>query len=415
MPALYFLSLKPSPIPRESYLRLMPLHIWLGRLLVIISTAHGVLYLVYFFKMGKQQNILHFANFAGVVITAGFVLTLLVSFYFIRHRNHELFYKTHLAFSWLCLPLLAYHARPRVWAVTILLLVCIGGQLFQRHGFGQESRLQIQKISRHTIVVSLPRKLFPKYFEPGSHIRLSPTRESAPVWFLSASHPYTIASLSADEDTVQLVVKPSRRFKLEEDREYIVHGPYPSLSYDFFVNMYKADKPLRRTVIIAGGVGISFAAPIAKTLIKMNERVKIIWAVRSKADLGLIKILGLEDADVFVSSNANDQSQDPFLQPVELQDTLPSSGFDAADPQYVGEPISDELGNEATEFGLKEGIKVTYGRLNIETELKEFKALADVDSGGMWVISCGSRRLVSECSKWGRRLGATVHEEVYDI
>lgn len=411
MPALIFLSLKPCPIPRESYLRLMPLHIWLGRVLVVISTIHGGLYVIYFIINGKQQKIIQLNNFAGVVLTVGFVLTLFVSFYIIRHRNHDLFYRTHLLFSWACIPLIAYHARPRVWTIISLLMSFIGGQLIQRYGSGQECRAQVHQIGNMQLVC-LPRKQFPKYFEPGSHVRLSPSRTNSRFWFISASHPYTIASLSTDDSTVQLVVKPTKRFKFEEDREFIVHGPYPSLSYDFFVDMYKSKKPLRRTVIVAGGAGISFAAPIANTLRKMNERVKILWSVRSKSDAMLLKIIRLDDVEVFVSADT-DALEDHFLPTMELQE-ISSNGMLGLDrPKFANDGGFDVL-EDTSDLLRKERVNLHIGRMDVETELKNFKASTNIDDG-MWVISCGGRHLVSECSKWGHKLGAIVHEEIYDV
>ncbi|KAK9461190.1 uncharacterized protein V1516DRAFT_651229 [Lipomyces oligophaga] len=411
MPVLVFLSLKPSPIPRESYLRLLPLHIWLGRILFVLGTAHGVLYLVYFAKTGHPKKILHPPHFLGVLLMAGFLLTFLTSFYIIRKYNHELFFRSHIALSWIYIPLLAYHSSPRAWIIVALLMLFGGAQLFQRFGYSQDCRVEVNRISSSLLLVTLPRNLFPKYFEAGSHVRFSPTRQDSSWWFLAASHPYTIASLCGDDDTVRLVVAPSKRFKFENDGHYLVHGPYASLSYDFFVDMYKSEKTLRRTLIIAGGAGISFAIPIARTLRKMNENVKVIWTIRSQKDIQILRILNFEDINVFVSTNEEAES---LLESTEFADSSIAVGNDI--PQLELQTAKATL-DEQVEPDQNRLIHLNQRRLDIEKEVQDFLATLRVESAdsNMWLISCGGRNLVSQCSKVGRKFGAIVHEEVYDV
>ncbi|KAK9465958.1 hypothetical protein V1512DRAFT_265132 [Lipomyces arxii] len=423
LPGLLFLSLKPSPIPRESYLRLLPFHIWLGRILIAFATAHGILYVNYYFQISNLKKILQFDNFLGVILLSAFLLTFVVSFHFIRSRNHELFFRTHYLFTWVTVILVAIHARPRIYLIATILLILLGGQLCYRYGYGKIFRPRVNQISPTTQMVTLPRSLFPKYFPPGAHVRLSPVSGWSRFWWFAASHPYTIANLASDEEGVRLIVKPTLRFRISDEYEYMVNGPFASLGYDFFMNMYKNDHR-RMTVVVTGGVGISFAVPIVTTLRKMNEQVKLLWAIRSLDDLLLLEIFNLTDVDVFFTKGESPDIDEEFtFDSGDVSDgestTKGGVPLTYADASVGSSLITDQdmefAGDKA--FVQERNIRINKKRLNIESELKEYRKTVDnVDGGcGMWLICCGSRSLVGECSKWGRKLGATVHEELYDI
>ncbi|KAK9491284.1 hypothetical protein V1508DRAFT_374299 [Lipomyces doorenjongii] len=427
MPSLYFLSLRPSPIPRESYLRLLPLHIWLARIIVLLSTLHGVLYINYWAQVGKLAQFFEWVNLLGVLAATSFLLALVVSISYFRNHNHELFYKTHYVFAWACVPILAYHARPKIWLILFYLVAFLVGQFVQRHFLGKYVRLGVRRISTHTQIITLPRNLFPKYFSPGAHVRIAPTRLMSPFWFIAASHPYTIASLASDEESVRLIVKPGKKFHLEDNDQYIIYGPYPSPTYEFFVDMNQNPQTSRRIAVISGGVGISFAAPIVTSLRRINAKVKLLWATRTKKDLILLKILGLEDVDVFISPEGVAEIDDTFLLQEICDTQLGDSsggnslhGVDDASTDLSSSHNSEfEFAGDGEDFIKQGNINLNYERMNIEKELRAFRDNVDAVSGiewpGMWVISCGSRKLVSECSKWGKKFGAKVYEELYEI
>ncbi|KAK9323177.1 hypothetical protein V1517DRAFT_367121 [Lipomyces orientalis] len=422
MPALYFLSLRPSPIPRESYLRLLPLHIWLARIIIFLSTLHGVLYISYWAQVGNLAKIFEWTNLLGVLVALGFSLTLIVSLRTFRRRNHELFFKTHYLFAWACVPILAYHAQPQIWLIVFYLALFLVGQLAQRHVFFQVVTLSVRHISPRMDVVTLPRNLFPKYFSPGAHVRIAPTHRMSRLWFLAASHPYTIASLASDEESVRLIVKPGKRFQLSDDDKCIIYGPYPSVIYDEFADREQTAQRSRRIVVITGGVGISFAAPIVTSLRRTRSNVKLLWAVRSKEDINLLKILGLGDVDVFISPEAVSEIEDTFLPETgELSDGKSLSTFEEESVELSSNLSNEDLHyvSSSNNFIKHRNINVIYKRMNIEEELRAFRDSFDAglgsDSSSMYVISCGSRKLVSECSRWGKKLGAKVIEELYEI
>ncbi|KAK9369789.1 hypothetical protein V1509DRAFT_619123 [Lipomyces kononenkoae] len=427
LPALYFLSLRPSPIPRESYLHLLPMHIWLARIIVLLSMLHGILYINYWAQVGNFTKFFELATLFGVLVATSLLLTVVVSLKYFRSRNHELFYRTHYVFAWVCVPVLAYHARPSIWWIVLCLAVFLVGQFIHRHFFGHYVRLGVRRISTHTQVVTLPRNIFPKYFSPGAHVRVGPTGLMSRFWFIAASHPYTIASLASDGDSVRLIVKSGKRFKFEDGDQCVIHGPYSSVTYANFIDMTQNSQSPQRIVIIAGGVGISFAAPLVASLRRTNVNVKLLWATRTKEDLILLKILGLDDMTVFISLEGVAGIDDTFLLQ-EIGDTdieLRSAGetkhdvedepFDLAS-SYSGE---FEFVGDGTDFFKQKNIKLNYKRMNIEKELRTFKDEIEIELGiehrSISVISCGSRGLVSECSKWGLKLGAEVFEELYEI
>ncbi|KAK9477198.1 hypothetical protein V1514DRAFT_334486 [Lipomyces japonicus] len=379
LPFLILLALKPSILPDSYYLRLLPFHVWLGRIFIGFSTFHGILYLNYFYRVGKFFKAFQLLNFFGIIATASFFFTLIVSLHYFRSCIYETFYRCHLILSWISIIIIGFHARPSMWFVVGVTLVLMAWQMIYRFAYGVTTTIQIDRVSDSAQIVTLPRHLFSSYFAPGSHIRISHTHDTSPYFLISASHPYSVASLSSDEKHIKLVVRPSKNFHLYENALYRIHGPYPSIPNEFFLTSLKADAIPRRFLIIAGGVGISFAAPVFKTLKQLGENVKGIWAARSKSELRLFQELELNDWDAYVDANASEDDS----------------------------PGSDMV------YCQKNNIRVFFCRLNIASELDSIAKMSDPKA--LWIISCGSPSLVKESERIGRSIGATVFSEIYDI
>ncbi|KAK9449210.1 uncharacterized protein V1518DRAFT_417413 [Limtongia smithiae] len=423
LPAVLFLVLKPSPLPAMPYMSLLSLHVWVGRLFVLWSTVHGTVYAVVFVhNRNFLEKISKPDNFAGVLLTLGFVITTIVSISRIRSRNHELFYRTHLVFAWIAVPLLLYHARPRVWLIAAISAALLTAQLAQHILMGRRMSVKVAHISPYIQVVSLPRDRFPRILPAVAHVRIGPAPSAAsPFWFLSASHPYTIA---ATEDRVVLIVKPSRRFHFFENIDYMVYGPYSSLAPEFYTDLDPRHQPARRIVLIAGGVGISFAAPLATALRSLGERVDLVWAVRSSSDIICARSMALTDADVYVSPDITEFGERAWREPKLGKDgeyiAIPPNDenefgyeLESLSPKLVadGSPVA---GSDA-EYALRNNIRVHEERLPIGRVLRRAKDTVNDANGELCVVSSGGQRLVEQCSAWGRKLGATVHEELYEI
>ncbi|KAK9453052.1 hypothetical protein V1511DRAFT_473744 [Dipodascopsis uninucleata] len=430
MPFMYFLVLKPSVVPQTPYLSILPMHIWFGRILTIFTIVHGALYLNYYIQVGAIYKLLKIANLLGIVSCLLFILSVVLSLPFIRKRMYEYFYRFHYSFSWLIIATVALHSRPRIWVMMGICLLIMVGQTVIRAYNAQLCKVKVDVISEFLHLVTIRRELLPAYFPPGSHVRLSPSASGSKFWwFLAASHPYSIASSYLDDSFVRFFVKPSGKFQLQENIDYWLTGPYASLSENYFNSTQSAS---RRVLIIAGGVGLSFAAPIVTALRKYNHVVELVWSVRSSSDLKLLRLCKLQDVNVYVSKGKGLREQDVESYPMFDRDVLEHYSEDSEPSKIlVGSSINEDR-EEAESVSEKEGmslfsnpdymaedrINITFGRMDVAQYIDDYVTKLKQENIGkkdIWLISCGNPTMVSECSKIGRKYGFTIHAESYDI
>lgn len=89
LPATYFLTLRPSPLPQTFYLQLVPFHKWLARIVFLMLVAHGIVYLYIYSNMGKLSKLLVLSNISGIVAFFIFVVIVLTSLKPLRRRYYN--------------------------------------------------------------------------------------------------------------------------------------------------------------------------------------------------------------------------------------------------------------------------------------------------------------------------------------
>jgi NAD(P)H-flavin reductase len=263
---------------------------------------------------------------------------------------------------------------------------------------------------------------------------------------IEPTHPFTVASLSSD-DHIKLVVRASK-LPLFDGNYFIVSGPYASQASLDFPNMRS-----RKTLVIAGGSGISLGAPIARSCLERGEQVRLLWVTRERSDIRLLKLLDIESAVVYItgsSTGSTDYSDtmgsriskteadvggdvfevDELLHKHDLDDDNYTIGDDsdeeddtptstASDSKTSRASTPPPLDSAAASSGAgpfhnrEEGLDIRDGRPVISQESLSFFG----SSGGpeTLVVACGPVKLVSDAKRWARANSVQFTGDVYQV
>lgn len=443
LPAVYFLALRPSPLPRTFYLQLLPLHKWLSRIVVVTIFAHAVVYFYAYLRISKLAKLLRLGNIAGILVFCLFLAIGISAAKPLRRRFYNVFYGIHYISAWLTLPLLWFHSkntRPYVVASIVLLL----GQACYRVCISKHVRLPVQYVSSSMFFISIPRDQLPrsmqKFYSPGSHLRISNPLYQASTW-VQSSHPYTIASLPQDPN-LTLVIRKTK-FPIKLRRLYAITGPYSSIPNAFFDDVNRG--LVNRALFVAGGTGIAFVAPIMRYLTAMNVPVKLLWAIRDAKDVHVLDTLGLTEAafthnqiEVYVTRGGKfgealelrppwdiDEEFDvevdndccgggefkPLLHDHEhdsYTDSLPVVMPDFSKIMFSSRPVL----NLRIKSWLH-GVPIDNDTCCCLDQLMEYGQ--DLDPSGRWVLASGAETLVKETEKWAKFNGFSFFKDEFSL
>lgn len=284
MPVVYFLSLKPTPLPNTLYLQMLPIHKYLSRVLVILATAHGMLYGFIFLKSGNLLLKLSTApNQCGVVALVLFLLVATTSISNARHFNYRLFYGLHYFSSWATMGLVWAHSAPPATAYMAMCASILVVQSIIRMSQTSVVRLPIQSITDNLFFIRLEGPV--DSWPIAGHVRLSVPL--IPWGWLSSSHPYTIATLP-DDGEMSLVIRRTR-FVPNIQKTYALTGPYDSLTCRF-VHAIKANR-IHRALLVIGGSAIAFGSPLLRYLKILGIPTRLLWAVRDPREARILSML----------------------------------------------------------------------------------------------------------------------------
>ncbi|AOW01832.1 ferric reductase like transmembrane component-domain-containing protein [Yarrowia lipolytica] len=315
-PAMLFLALRPSPLPRTFYLALLPVHKWLSRIVVLTTVLHSIFYAYIYYSTGVLgKKMAEIENIYGIIATALFLLIAATSIAPIRRKMYPIFYGIHYPATWACVFLIWGHARPPANGYFYCSLAILIGQILYRIWTTTHVKpLSIFPVSPTLFLVTYPNVYKRGYkpseygglpsfdrdvedhdfdakpvFTPASHIRLS-----SPLWqpatWMKSSHPYTVASRPED-DHLQLVVRKSNFFPdttLHANRNMSLTGPFCSVPSTFFI-----PGAAKRVLLVCGGTGISFAAPVLRHCADRGIPCKLVWAIREVRDVAILPLLGI--------------------------------------------------------------------------------------------------------------------------
>lgn len=314
MPALLFLTTRPSPLPHVLYFSLLPLHKWISRIVVLQSLLHTILYTIQYARKGTLAKLQKLANVWGIIAMALFLLIGITSLPKIRRVNFQLFYCVHYAATWLSVVLLQYHARPNMNMVSIINVTLLVGQIVYRVWHTKVSTISVIPVSPSISVVEFPMSdLCKKPILPSGHIRMNNYhRFWLKRWFyhlIPFQHPYTIASLP-NEPTVRLIVRTGR-FPLRTNSKYYITGafepkvdfmskkdarnnhrllPFQSATPTLLLSPLSFNINAKRVFMVVGGSAISFGLPMLRILNFNGVTVKLLWVTRDHRDMKILNV-----------------------------------------------------------------------------------------------------------------------------
>lgn len=359
---------------------------------------------MYFIREHKFSHTFKFDNFLGVIILILMLTIGITSLKPVRRRFYGFFYYIHYPFAWLTVILGCIHARPGVSLLTFWCVLVLVSQIVYRIMNSKRVQIEEQSITPTLKLITLPRSVMPDYFLIGSHVRLSKPLKSPLTW-VTPSHPYTIASHPSD-DSVKLLVREFK-YQLVNSEYCSLTGPFPTVKASLF-------NSAKKVLIFSGGSGLSFGAAVYRGLqINASAEVKLIWMIKSKAEIAALELLEIDAADVFVTGriralaapsggDSDFELEDLLDEEEEVNDALESHFVDnrsAEGESSISASISE------TEADQKESsrIRVHKGRPDLRNETMEYFSEADLKDPGTWVIACGPEGLVKEIGRWARK------------
>lgn len=380
-----------------NYLDLIGLHKWISRIIFVCLTEHS---LVYYYKWWKEGLVIlksfKILNLLGIIVFWAFVGLIIISLKFFRNRYYGLFYIYHNVAMFLMVVLIPFHARPGVKWFGIVSVFLLGVQLYYKVAYLNSVTLEVVE-GRAGSKLQLVKFIKPDSLRvpwlPGSHIRLNGLLISE---LLLPTHPYTVSSLSS-ESTMHIIVQKSR-FSVVPGSNYTVSGPFESsVPYGFYENVKE-----KTIVIICGGSGISFGLPIHQHLHSVGVNSRLVWVVRSKADLYVLDHFSqLANMDVYVTGRSEDMvssNNEDVFEVEELLDDETAVELEELDAENSANPFSDKNTVYRQHRGRPQLDDVGIG---LESEQNP------------WIIACGPAALVDDAEKWCYSKGVHFISETY--
>ncbi|EGV66835.1 Ferric reductase like transmembrane component [Yamadazyma tenuis] len=284
------LALRPNLL---NYVYLVELHKWMSRYVIVLGIVHSVGFLVRWLVMGQLFKVLRLLNLLGVAIFLMFVVLLVLSIKVYRNKYYNTFYVIHNLTLVCYLGLINYHARPGVTWLTMLNLFLVTVQIVFKFNITRIASTSVKNFGSLTLVTFEKPINYP-ITTPGSHLVLQLSRNWR-QWIFPA-HPYTIIN---NNEYLNLVVTNINRFKFDVEHMYTISFPYSSsLSLMEFEG--------KNVLMVIGGSGISYAISILNFYKTVKINFRLVWVVRDKRDLALIKEFNLNcQVDLYVTGSVS--------------------------------------------------------------------------------------------------------------
>ncbi|KPM36968.1 hypothetical protein AK830_g9604, partial [Neonectria ditissima] len=315
LPVQYLLSLKYlGPFGyffRSSHEELNRYHRVLGRLIYLLLMLHAVFYNVFFVEAGIwRKRFFAYVVFAGVVAFALLSALSGTSAAFLRRQSYRVFFVVHLAAAFLVPPLIFVHAESaRVYvclAVGFLVLDLAARKLTTVTAPAVVEAIPGTDLLK--ISASMPAKNILKFkSHPGAHLYLNLPPSSRPstdpfstgnLVFEFLYNPFTVVSANQESGDLTFVARTRSGPMTTRLAEFAaagvpstpegriplcIEGPYGAVGKTFSDLL---DPSISRILLVAGGVGATFAVPVYHAILADNPaaRVQFVWAIRSPGD-----------------------------------------------------------------------------------------------------------------------------------
>ncbi|XP_078440476.1 ferric reduction oxidase 2-like [Wolffia australiana] len=277
-------------------------HIWLGNIVMVLFTLHGILYIIYWASTDSLSEMLKWANtgisnLAGeLALLSGLVLWV-TTLPRLRRKMFELFFYSHQLYV-LFLVFFLLHV-----GISYFSLILPGVYLFMIDRFLRflQSRESIRLVSARLLPGETVELNFAKStrldYGPLSNVFLNVPAISKLQW-----HPFTVASNSKLEPgTLSVIIKKEGSWtqKLHQllsssnpqnQPEFALEGPYGPISDTF--SRYDS------LILISGGSGITPFISIIREFIfrsaardNPTPRIHLVCAFKNTADLAMLDLL----------------------------------------------------------------------------------------------------------------------------
>lgn len=300
LPLHYLLSIKSpkSPITWAlglTHERLNAYHRLFGRIIHAMLATHAILYLRFFAKKDLLAKRIKDSDVRLGIIAFWTVNFLgILSIPPIRAKvYHAVFYRSHVLLSALLLIVLWFHVPyTRIYVGQAAVLWVLNGVL--RKGASQPATVTCTPAGKDLVRVkatTTEKHLYP--YLPGVHIFLNQGG-------LGPRTPFTVLSargLDKGQTEIELIAKNSGgpmtgTFGVAaakgEKLELQLEGPYGE-AQAYMPDFLRAGKSnTRKYLVVAGGVGATYALPIYKALVKTRGSttgIKLLWVVKRAHDL----------------------------------------------------------------------------------------------------------------------------------
>ncbi|EGY17138.1 uncharacterized protein VDAG_00820 [Verticillium dahliae VdLs.17] len=323
MPFQYLLILKSfSPLAwvfNTSHETLNRWHRVLARVITALLILHAACYLNYFAQVGiLQRRLFAPVVFAGVVAFAGLNLLNTTALRAVRAWSYRVFFITHLVVAMAIPPLIFIHAPSARLSVGTALVLFLA-DIAMRRLRTTTSQATLETIPGTTLVKIMASIPGPKVnafrAKPGAHIYLSIPAAARPIASNDALlyeflfNPFTVADVDDHTGALTLVARqhdgPLTR-RLAQFAQHggmampssttttvfpaaaatvplSIEGPYGTASRHF---AQIASPRTDRVLLIAGGVGATFAVPLYRAVLADHPaaKVELVWAIRAAGD-----------------------------------------------------------------------------------------------------------------------------------
>ncbi|KAL8406729.1 hypothetical protein RB596_005276 [Gaeumannomyces avenae] len=340
LPIQYLLSLKYlnpfAYVFRTSHEEVNRWHRVLGRIIYMLLLLHVVFYVNFLAQAGVLgRRIFAPVVFAGVVSWAGINLLMATALPMVRRFSYRIFFVTHLFVSFAVPVLIFFHAPPVRVSVCVA-LASVLADITVRRLRTMTGRAVMEAIPGTDLVkvtVAIPPGRSNTFRQhPGSHVYVSIPEAARPDLTSTSSliyeflfNPFTVADVDEATGDLTLVARrrtgpmtaalarfakssgsaasalgsPSsapptprtavaaaaaaRHANYDETRiPLFVEGPYGAAKH--FPNL--AGPGFDRVLLVAGGVGATFAVPLYRAIRHDNPtaKVELVWALRGAGD-----------------------------------------------------------------------------------------------------------------------------------
>ncbi|KAJ6804536.1 ferric reduction oxidase 2-like [Iris pallida] len=275
-------------------------HIWLGHIVMILLTAHGLCYFVYWGSTNNSSKMLewatdHISNVAGEISLASGLVLWATTFPRVRRMMFELFFYTHHLYVVFLVFYLLHVGIP------FFSLILPGVYLFMvdRYLRFLQSRRNVRLISARLLPSETVELNFSKSpglgYTPMSNVFINVPSISSLQW-----HPFTVSSSSnLEPEKLSVIIKKEGKWTQKLYQELInpslenlnvsVEGPYGPVSVD-----YERHDTL---VMVSGGSGIAPFISIIRDIIHRSTtgsatpKIVLVSMFKTSADLTMLDLL----------------------------------------------------------------------------------------------------------------------------